>query len=84
MGQVKKFWEIESIGVSPHEGTVRDQFLDTICTCDGCYEVSLPWKEQRALLPDNHALAVSRLASVLKCLKGNPELFPEYNRIIEE
>ena len=56
--QVKKFWDIESIGVSPHEGTVHDKFLDTIRACDGRYEVSLPWKEQHALLPDNYALAV--------------------------
>ncbi|XP_044184810.1 uncharacterized protein LOC122964955 [Acropora millepora] len=82
--QVKKFWEIESIGVSPHEGTVDDKFLDTIRACDGRYEVSLPWKEQHALLPDNYALAVSRLASVLKRLRRNPKLFAEYNRIIEE
>ena len=82
--QVKKFWEIESIGVSPHEGTVHDKFLDTIRACDGRYEVSLPWKEQHALLPDNYALAVSRLVSVLKRLRGNPKLFAEYNRIIEE
>ena len=40
--QVKKFWELESIGVSPHEGTVHDKFLDTIRWCDGRYEVSLP------------------------------------------
>ena len=54
--------------------------------CDGRYEVSLPWKEQHALLPDNYALAVSRLASVLKRLRRNPELhvLAEYNRIIEE
>ncbi|XP_044183283.1 uncharacterized protein LOC122963962 [Acropora millepora] len=82
--RIKKFWEIESIGVSPHEGTVHDKFLDTIRACDGRYEVSLPWKEQHALLPDNYALAVSRLASVLKRLRGNPKLFAEYNRIIEE
>ena len=82
--QVKKFWELESIGVSPHEGTVHDKFLDTIRWCDGRYEVSLPWKEQHALLPDNYALAVSRLASVLKRLRRNPELLAEYSRIIDE
>jgi len=82
--QEKTFWELESIGVSPQEGTVDDKFLDTIRWCDGCYEVSLPWKEQHALLPDNYTLAVSRLASVLKHLRGNPELFAEYSRIIDE
>ena len=65
-------------------GQCNDKFLDTIRACDGRYEVSLPWKEQHALLPDNYALAVSRLASVLRRLRGNPKLFAEYNRIIEE
>ena len=82
--QVKKFWELESIGVSPHEGTVHDRFLDTIRWCDGRYEDSLPWKEQHALLLDNYALAFLRLASVLKRLRGNPNLFAEYSRIIDE
>ena len=82
--QVKTFWELESIGVSPHEGTVHDKFLDTIRLCDGRYEVSRPWKEQHALLPDNYALEVSRLVSVLKRLRGNLELFAEYSRIIDE
>ena len=63
---------------------MHDKLLDTIRACDGRYEVSLPWKEQHALLPDNYALAVSRLVSVLKRLRGNPKLFAEYNRIIEE
>lgn len=81
--QVKRYWELESIGVSPHK-PVHDKFLDTIHCCDGRYEVSLLWKEQHALLPDNYALAVSRLVSDLKRLKGNPELFAEYSRIIDK
>ena len=82
--QVKKFWELEAIGVSTQEETMHEKFLDTIHLNNGCYEVSLPWKEQHALLPDNHAQAVSRLASVLKHVTKNPGLFKEYNRIIEE
>ena len=78
MEKLKKFWGIESIGASPHEGTVHDKFLDTIRSCDGRYEVSLPWKEQHILLPGNYALAVSRR------LKGHPEMFAEYNHIIQE
>ena len=70
--------------MSPHQGTVHDKFLDTIRWCVGRYEVSLSWKEQHALLPDSYALAVSRLASVLKRLRGNPDLFAEYSHIIDE
>ena len=82
--QVKKFWELEAIGLSTQEETVHEKFLDTIHLNNGRYEVSLPWKEQHALLLDNHAQAVSRLPSVLKRLRKNPGLFEEYNRIIEE
>ena len=81
---MKKLWELEAIGVSTQEETVHEKFLDTIHLNNGRYEVSLPWREQHALLPDNHAQAVSRLASVLKRLRKNPGLFEEYNRIIEE
>ena len=58
--------------------------MDTIHKRDSRYEVPLPWKEHHPLLPDNHEVAVSRLNSVLKRLKRNPELLAEYNRIIEE
>ena len=58
--------------------------MDTIHVNNGRCEVFLPWKEQHALLLDDYAHAVSRLASVLKRLRKNRGLFEEYNRIIEE
>ena len=82
--EMKKFWELESIGVLSNEASVHDKFLDTIHRRDSRYEVSLPWKEHHPLLPDNYEVAVSRLNSVLKRLKKDPELLAEYNRIIEE
>ena len=82
--QVKKFWELEAIGVSTQEKTMHEKFLDTIYPYNSCYEVSLPWKEQHVLLLDNYAQAVSHLASVPKHLRKNPGLFEEYNHITEE
>ena len=82
--EMNKFWELDSIGVLPNEASVHDKFLDTIRKRDSRYEVSLPWKEHQLLLSDNYEVAVSRLNSVLKRLKRNPELFAECNRIIEE
>ena len=82
--QVKQFWELESIGVLPNEGTVRDKFLDSIHQVEGRYEVNLPGKEHHRLLPDNYEVAISRLNSVLKQLKKTHELLQEYNHIIEE
>ena len=81
-GTSEKFWELEAIGMSAQEKTVREKFLDTVHLNNGRYEVSIPWKEQHALLPDDYVQAVSRLASVLKRLRRNPVLFEEYNRII--
>ena len=82
--QVKQFWELESIGVLPNEGTVHDKFLDSIHQVEGRYEVNLPWKEHHRLLPDNYEVAISRLNSVLKRLKKTPELLQEYNHVTEE
>ena len=70
--------------MSPHEVAGHDKFLDPIRWCDGRYEVFQLWKELLALLLDNYALAASRLASVPKRLRGSPELFAEYSRIIDE
>lgn len=84
MQEMKKFWELESIGVVSKEASVHDKFSDTIYKRDSRYEASLPWKEYHPLLLDNYEVAVSRLNSVLKRLKRNPELLAEYNRIINK
>jgi len=73
--------QLESIGVSPQRGQCTKSswipFARGMVAMKSLYP-------QHALLPDNYALAVSRLASVLKRLKRNPELFAEFNRIIEK
>ena len=53
--QVKKFWELEAIGVLTQGETMDEKFLDTIYLSKGRYEVSLSWKEQHALLQDSYA-----------------------------
>ena len=82
--QVKQFWERESIGVLPNEGTVHDKFLENIHQVEGRYTVNLPWREHHRLLPDNYEVAINRLNSVLKRLKKTLKLLHEYNHIIEE
>ena len=61
--QVKKFWELEAIGVSTQEKTMHEKFLDTIYPYNSCYEVSLPWKEQ-------HAKNTSNLLRTEFCLRA--------------
>lgn len=82
--QVKQFWELESIGILPNEGTVNDKFLEYIHQVERRFEVNLPWREHHRLSPDNYKVAINRLNSALKRLKKTPELFKKYNHIIEE
>ena len=46
--------------------------------------VHLPWKEQYRLLPDNFKNCVARLASQLKRLRRDPEIFIEYDSILQD
>lgn len=68
---LKKFWDLESIGLkpvettastNPLEATVLQNFKNTLVYNDGRYEVSLPaWKEGKVALKDNYKQAESRL-----------------------
>ena len=60
---LQKFWDLESIGVRPAEGSISTthaedvvlkKFKETLTYNDGRYEVSLPWKEDRVSLKDNY------------------------------
>ena len=51
--ELARFWELDSTGILPDEGSVYEQFLDNICMQDGRYQVQIPWKETHPLLPDN-------------------------------
>uniref|UniRef100_A0A1X7TCC6 DUF1758 domain-containing protein n=1 Tax=Amphimedon queenslandica TaxID=400682 RepID=A0A1X7TCC6_AMPQE len=59
--QLKKFWEIESLGICEKESTLYDQFKKNV-TFDGKqYEVTLPWREDVSSIPDNYQLSLKRL-----------------------
>ena len=51
---------------------------------DGRYFVNLPWREHHELLPDNYENCVVRLNSTVKRLRKQPEVFREYNSVIED
>ena len=80
---VKKLWDLESIGIREKD-TVQEAFVKNITTEDGKYCVKLPLKEQHTLLPDNYDLSLSRLNSLLKRLRRDPETLKEYDNIIQE
>ena len=82
--QISKFLELESIGISKKEYTVYQLFSDEIQFIDGCYVVSLPWKEEDPKLPDNYGLCKRRLDLLFKKRDSNPDLLREYDTIIKE
>jgi transposase InsO family protein len=85
MSEVRKFWEVESAGIISYQDTnVYQDFLDTIKYTGRSYEVSLPWKQNHAVLPDNYSMCVSRLTSVLRRLRTNPELLAKYDLVMSE
>ena len=82
--KLKMFWDLEAIGIPPNEATVYDEFESTIQFNGERYEVSLPWKEAHAPLPDNYDLSLKRLVGLLKRLKQNPGILQQYNMVIRE
>jgi hypothetical protein len=79
---LKRFWELESMGINPREESVQTRFTQEIVFKNGRYEVSLPWREGHQALPDNYVPCVRRLYGLLRRLKHEPELLQEYNKII--
>ena len=79
--QLSKFWDLESLGISPQENSVYETFKDRIEFVNGWYQVRLPWKQDHPLLPDNFTLAQRRL---IPRLQRNPNLLEEYDSIIKD
>ena len=80
--QLRSIWELESLGIHEVEKTLYDDFSSNITFQDGCYKVSLPWKEFHEPLPDNYYLSLKRLRGLLHRLKQNPEILKEYDSTI--
>ena len=80
--QLRKFWDLESLGVHDDEDALYDQFHDVVVFQDGRYEVKLPWKDPMVVVPDNFELSKKRLFGLLKRLRQNWELFKQYDGVI--
>ncbi len=82
--EVKKFWELESLGIKSQEESVYSKFVEDTKFNRERYEVKLPWKEEHDVLPDNYKLSQTRLESQLRRLKQKPQVLEEYDRVIKE
>ena len=82
--QLKRFWDLETLGIGEAEPDVYDKFLEGVTFNAGRYEVELPWKEIHPDLPDNFQLCQRRLWNRVKCLQPEPLVLQEYDGIIKE
>ena len=51
------------------ERTLYDEFCSTVAIKNGCYEVTLPWKEYHKNLPNNYELSRQRLTGRIRSSK---------------
>ena len=87
---LKKFWEVENSGVNvdkqqiltPDEKKALSQVQNSLKLVDGRYELEVPWKNERPVLPDNYTMALKHLENTeLKLLK-RPEMAQDYQATI--
>ena len=78
--QLKTFWELEYLGVTDDTTPFEvDHLMRDKSMFDGeCYEVSLPVKDLRSVIPDNYVLVDKSLQPLLSQLKLKPEVFKQY------
>ena len=81
---VRKFWDLESIGIKDEQSKQENEFKLNIEKRKDRYFVNMPWKENHPMLGDNYNLSKKRLSSTMNKLHKDPELLKEYIRIMKE
>ena len=82
IGELTRFWDLESLGISSPEQSVHSQFINSISFQHGRYEVHLPWRDIHPVLPDNYETSSKRLTSLLNRLRQEPQVLLEYDAVI--
>ena len=81
-GELKKFWDLESLGVKPP--SVYEEFVEKLLYKGDHYEVSLPWKATHPPLPQNYELSLRRWQGLLSRLREKPDILKEYDSVIKD
>ena len=66
------------------EPSVYEIFVQQISLDGERYQVSLPWRDNHPMLPDNYQLCHKRLINLIRRLKQNLVLLVEYDRVIQD
>ena len=83
--QLAKFWDYDTLGVKGKEEDFCEEYLTKVRFNGDRYEVSLPFKKEHPIIPDNYSLAQNRLVSLLKRLKSSEaKLLNQYDNVIKE
>ena len=64
--------------------SVHDRFISDTKFRNSRYSVSLPFKENRSILPDNYQLNLNRLKKLKERLDKTPHLLNEYDKILDD
>ena len=88
---LKRFWEVEETSLGKPTPIVQIQDQLAMRKVDGSlnydqnmYRVSIPWKEDKPMLPDNYSMALKRLQNTEKRLQKSPNIGHAYSDIIKQ
>ena len=73
-----------SVSTGQSESTVLKKFKETLAYKNGRYEVSLPWKDEQAVLKDNYKQARSRLYNLERNLLQDSSKAKSYQEAINK
>ena len=84
---LQQFWEIGSSAIEGSSLSCENKRIlecteNTIQLVDGRYTVSIPWKSDKIVLPNNYSMALRRLQNLEKTLVKNPEIAKSYQKTI--
>ncbi|XP_046864671.1 uncharacterized protein LOC124459195 [Xenia sp. Carnegie-2017] len=83
---LKRFWEIESMGIKESNESQDQEFLKNIqyLEDEGRYEVNLPWKGEYIPKSDCYGMCLKRLHQLKSRLDKDNPLLQEYDTIIKD
>ena len=66
--KIDRFWDLDTTGIKENETSVYERFISDIKFENSRYSVSLPFKKNRPILPDNCQLSLNRLKKLQSSL----------------
>ena len=80
---LQRLWDLDSLGIREQD-KVHENVLDDILFSGKRYSVGLPWKVGHKPLPSNYNVSLQRLKGQVKKLEQTPNIYVQYNDIINE